>query len=266
MEKCSIWYVLEAHMEDNMSLPLENNKKSPIRPKSQKNEKVSYNPNPNTINCNMKTRIVLDQRLITSFIKSITSHCLYNIVIVVFSGGVSSSSPPPIISQYTTNSIQPLHFVRTEQWSRVAISTTLHAQTNQSRRMGTMWRHYRVQISAKVLRSQCSGRRVVLPHTYIRRQRRYCGLDVRRGLDWLATGGGIAVSVFVVSISRYRNTQTIDHYVNTVLTLLKRPLSCICILWWPYNVLVLDNIFHHVSVIERPTIQRTPENIDFLFY
>ena len=118
-----------------MSLPLENNKKSPIRPKSQKNnEKVSYNPNTNTINCNMKTRIVLDQRLITSsFIKAII-----RVYCTLQCGEMSSSSPPIIIiSQYTTNSIQPLHFVRTEQWSRSRdLRPPLHAQTNQSREDG----------------------------------------------------------------------------------------------------------------------------------
>ena len=124
----------------------------------------------------------------------------------------------------------------------------------------------RPDFPAEVLCSQCFGRRIVLPHTYIWGQRRHRGLDVRRGMDGLATGGEIAVSVFIVSVSRYRNTQTIDHYVNTVLTFAKTTIIVYLyfidgrIMCW-YLI-----IFHHVSVVERPMIQRTPENIDFLFY
>ena len=113
-----------------MSLPLENNKKSPIRPKSQKNnEKVSYNPNPNTINCNMKTRIVLDQRLITSFIKSII---IVYCVIVVFSV-VRCRHLLLLPSYHIYNELYPATSLRAhgavEQESR---SSTTFARTDQS--------------------------------------------------------------------------------------------------------------------------------------
>ena len=47
------------------------------------------------------------------------------------------------------------------------------------------------------------------------------GLTSAEGWTGLPREVEIAVSVFIVSVSRYRNTQTIDHYVNTVLTFAK---------------------------------------------